>query len=257
MELFWVRPKHRHTRRKGNNKETRKGEKESLAIQPEARVKGDPTKKKKFGISTHHRSREMSHLHRYPPYADFLPPDTEQQCACPYCFSRFVHPLPRNVNQEHEWDANPRRSGDRAHRNTPRMRHHEPDLNLEWPEPCRRPGQPTMQVDQVYVHPYSTHHYSFPVVDHSTARHGVHLTHYPACYMAVVPESATVQDIEAVIAHRPGLVAMARLLATEELLLISTYRCTRDLYRASLQLEVWDNDNQDGRPMNLPRRGRA
>jgi hypothetical protein len=85
------------------------------------------------------------------------------------------------------------------------------------------------------------------VVDHSTVCRGGRPTPYPAFYMALVPESATVQDIEAALAHRRGLLTVARLSATTELRPISEFRCIRDLHQNSLQLEVWDSDDRDRR----------
>lgn len=131
-----------------------------------------------------------------------------------------------------------------THGNTPMVGQREPERNAEGPESYRHQGQEhSMQVDQVYIHPHSAHHYRFPVVDHSTTCHGDGPTPYPDCYMAVVPESATVQDIEDGIAPRPSLVALVRLSATEELVPITAYRGIRDLHRATLQLEVWDGDD--------------
>jgi hypothetical protein len=251
MEFFWVRPKQRNTRRKGKNKKTRQDEEKTSALQIEARPKSDPARRANPGnLTTQQRSRAMSHLHRYPPHPDFLQPDREQHCACAYCLSRFARPS----NGEQERDAHPRRSRDHAHSNTPGMWHREPEPSSEGHEPCRRLGQHPIQVDQVYVHPYSTHHYHFAVVDHSTICHGPGRAPFPAYYLALVPDCAAVQDIEAVLAHRPGLEAMARLSA-EELVPISTFRRTRDLHRASLQLEVWEGDDEGRRSMNAARRG--
>ncbi|KAI1108678.1 hypothetical protein F5Y14DRAFT_71728 [Nemania sp. NC0429] len=96
-------------------------------------------------------------------------------------------------------------------------------------------------MDHVYVHPYFSHHYRFPVVDHSTTCYGYYPTAHPACYIAVVPASAIPKDVEfALLHHRTDLVAMARVRATEELLDIRTFPSLGALHQASMQLEVWD-----------------
>ncbi|KAH8162492.1 hypothetical protein CIB48_g5744 [Xylaria polymorpha] len=116
------------------------------------------------------------------------------------------------------------------------------------------PQQP-VQVRQLYVHPYSTQHYHFPVVDNSTACHGLSPALYPVCYMARVPEAAAVRDIEEVLVRHSGLVAMARLNTNgEELVHINTFHSIRALHEASMQLEVWDSDN-GAENTRMPRNG--
>ncbi|KAJ3557099.1 hypothetical protein NPX13_g9998 [Xylaria arbuscula] len=99
-------------------------------------------------------------------------------------------------------------------------------------------NNPPPQIRQIYVHPYSTYHYRFPVVVHSANGH--RLTASPIFYTAIVPESATVRDIEAELINRQGQVGMARLMATENLVCMNTFQCIRTLHDAALQLEVWD-----------------
>lgn len=61
--------------------------------------------------------------------------------------------------------------------------------------------------------------------------------------MAVVPAAATPKDVETALLHRAGLVAMARLSATEELVdFVRVFRSLGALYDASMQLEVWDGE---------------
>ncbi|KAI2622620.1 hypothetical protein GGS21DRAFT_494409 [Xylaria nigripes] len=103
----------------------------------------------------------------------------------------------------------------------------------------------TPPVEQIYVHPYSIHHYRFAVVDHSSVCRDLAHNTYPVCSVANVPEAASVRDIEAVLVPRPGLVAMVRLLSTQKLIRISTFPSIKPLYEAAMQLEVWDVEPEE------------
>ncbi|KAI0537746.1 hypothetical protein GGR58DRAFT_330753 [Xylaria digitata] len=221
MDFFCVRIKPRNSRRNHRRKGNKKNEKKTATAQVEARPKVEPTRKKTHRKQTHRRSRTMTHPHSH---ADFPAPDKEQHCPCASYRSHLSRPPTRNSNCDHGRDADRHKPEGPAHENQPR--------------------QP--QVNQVYVHPYSTYHYRFPVVDHSATCYGHHITPYPACYTALVPEAAAVRDVETTIAHRPGLMGMARLSATNELVHIGTFHSIRALDEASLQLEVWESENAAG-----------
>ncbi|KAI0909363.1 hypothetical protein F4823DRAFT_430586 [Ustulina deusta] len=218
MDFFCVRSKPRHFRGNHHRKEIKKDKEKTYIVQVEARPRVDPTRRKKLGKERHHRSGAMAHPH---PRAESLAPSKEQHCPCASCRSQLLCSPTGNSNRENGLDI---------HLHEPR------DLARE--NPSHLP-----QSRQVYVHPYSAHHYRFSVVDHSTTCHGHRLSPYPACYTALVPEASAVQDIEAALVHRPGLVGMVRLWATEELVHIGTFHCIKSLHEASLQLEVWDSDN--------------
>ncbi|KAI8945992.1 hypothetical protein F4801DRAFT_566257 [Xylaria longipes] len=113
------------------------------------------------------------------------------------------------------------------------------------------------QFNQIYVHPYSSRHYRFAVVDYSMTCHGPRPAPYPAYSFALVPEVATIRDIESALAHRSGLVVMARLSGPGGgLVQIGTFHDTGALYEASLQLEVRENhDRAENAPMQRNRGG--
>ncbi|KAI1424797.1 hypothetical protein F5Y12DRAFT_422448 [Xylaria sp. FL1777] len=221
MDFFCVRIKPRHCRENSNRKEVKKNREKTSIAQFEARLRVDPARKRKLGKEIHRRSGAMA-----PPHApaDFSAPGKEQPCLCVVCRPRSPRPPMCNSNRER---------GRSVHLHSSEVPAHENPLH-------------SPQVSQVYVHPYSTHHYRFPVVNHSTTCHGRGLAPYPAFYTALVPEAATVYDIELALVNRPDRVGMARLLATGELVHIDTFHCIKTLYEASLQLEVWDSADMAG-----------
>ncbi|KAI0469307.1 hypothetical protein F4859DRAFT_140652 [Xylaria cf. heliscus] len=220
MDFFCVRKPH-HTREKHHRRGAKKREEKASIIRFEARPKdNNPMKNSERGRQSHRRSSAMVRPHASPPPADLSAPDLEQPYTHAYPRLPNTRPPTRDSNRD-EYDTIPRASQGRAQ---------------------ETPQQPA-QVRQFYVHPYSTQHCRFPVVDHSTACHGLRPAPYPAYYMALVPEVAAVRDIEDALVHRSGLVAMARLHAAGELVHISTFHTIRALHEASLQLEVWDSDN--------------
>jgi len=245
----------------------------SSVVHIESRRRSESTRRKKNSseTTTRRKSGAMS-SHRPKYYPDLRPGDNREQqrtapgCACCcHLQSQYTPPSSRNVSREQTGDVNhrhyPEGRADQAHDNLIPLTTRVPSKHSQDHQkgrresggadghtPCKHQSQHQQRhedsafIDQIYVHPYTTHHYRFPVVDHSfTTSHGVRAAaSFPACYMAQVPESATVQDIEAALAHRPGLAVMVRLLATEELVPIGTFRCTKDLHQASLQLEMLD-----------------
>ncbi|KAI0412879.1 hypothetical protein F5X98DRAFT_305003 [Xylaria grammica] len=218
MDFFCVRIKPRYSRRNHKKKNNKKDETKISTIQVEGRPSVEPTRKKKPRKQAHRRSRVMAHPCAH---ADFPASGREEHCPCAHCRSQPARPLTRNPHCDHGPSTDPPRP--------------------EGPDQENQPHLP--RVNRAYVHPYSTYHYRFPVVDHSTTCYGQGITPYPTYYTALVPEAAAVRDIETVLAHRQGLVAMARLLATEELVHIGTFHCIRALYEASSQLEVWDGES--------------
>ncbi|KAK5629278.1 hypothetical protein RRF57_004993 [Xylaria bambusicola] len=212
MELFCVRAKPRYFRRCQGRKEDRKGEKKPSIIYVEARLRA--ARRNPAGETR----RNFSVMVRPNVGTESLASSQEQHCRCVSCRSHLLGPLIHNSSRNHESEFGRGEPGGLAHDNSPQL----------------------PQASQVYVHPYSTHHYRFPVVDHSTACHGHRLTPCPVYYTALVPEVAAIQDIEAALVNHPGRVGMARLLATEQLVRISTFHCIRTLHEVSLQLEVWD-----------------
>ncbi|KAI8634468.1 hypothetical protein F5Y19DRAFT_212302 [Xylariaceae sp. FL1651] len=256
MEFFWVRNKPRHSKEKHNSEGIGKGEeKKRLGRGIEARPKDKHTRKRDFGAPTHRRLRKMAHSHTNATYWGPQTSGREQRCACACRCPRCICVVTNGLNHDQNWIANLHDLGDSTHQGSPRVKstkhvpkHQEWNPNLNGREPPISSGQQPKQSDRVYIHPYSTLHYQFPVVDHSTMCHGVRLAPCPACYVALVPEFATVYDIGSALASRPGLVVMTRLLGTGERVPISTFRCPGDLYQASLQLEVLSSDNEDSSP---------
>ncbi|KAI1826918.1 hypothetical protein F4861DRAFT_21347 [Xylaria intraflava] len=214
MELLCVRTKPRHSKGKHSRKE-------SPAIRIEARP-GDPGKEKYAGPTCRMFS-PVSHSYPDPSHMESEASDREHRhsCACGYCYLEELRPP----------TSNRRQSEGLAGRQGPRER-------------IRGNPQQIARVDQIYVHPYSTHHYRFPVVNHSATCRGSRPAALPVCYMALVPEAATVRDIEAALAPHLGLVAMVRLLSTEEPVHISTFHSIKALHEASMQLEVWDSEKE-------------
>ncbi|KAI0513135.1 hypothetical protein F5B22DRAFT_273709 [Xylaria bambusicola] len=212
MELFCVRSKPRYFRGCQSRKEDRKGEKKSSIIYVEARLRAairNPTE-------TRHNLTVMVHPNVS---TESLASSQEQHSRYSSCRSHLLGPLVHNSSCNHDSDSERGRPGRPAHDNSPQL----------------------PQVSQVYVHPYSTHHYRFPVVDHSTTCHGHRLTPCPVYYTALVPEVAAIQDVVAALVDHPGQVGMVRLLGTDELVHLSTFHCIRILHEVSLQLEVWDS----------------
>ncbi|KAI1174521.1 hypothetical protein F4777DRAFT_378593 [Nemania sp. FL0916] len=251
MDLFCVRAKPRKGRGKHSKKEARKDrERCSRIVHIEARPRDDFAKKKKQREkreNTRPRPREQtyrpsavmaSYQHPSPPSlrTNMNTPTRERRRACTSCCLHAQRgrgtPSPQNTVRDLGCGSDAAPS----------------QMPSPTPSPSRRvvyDKSPEHQtpVGQVYVHPYSVEHYRFPVVDHSTTCRGHRAAPHPACYMALVPKAATPRDIEAALAHRPGLVAMARLSATEDLVNIRTFHCTTMLHEASLQLEVWDRNS--------------
>ncbi|KAI0451911.1 hypothetical protein F5B21DRAFT_361556 [Xylaria acuta] len=227
MDFFCVR-KPRHTREKHHRRRAKKREEKTSIIRFEARPGDNPARNTERGRQTHRRSRAMAHPYPNPPHADSPALNIEQ----PYAYRRSQTPRPpTRSSHRDEHDANPRVSQAQAQ---------------ETPQ----------QLNQIYVHPYSSHHYRFAVVDHSTTCHGSRPVPYPAYSFALVPEVAAVQDIEGALAHHSGLAVMVRLKGPgHELIRIGAFYSIRDLYEASLQLEVCGSNN-GVEAVRMPRNGR-
>lgn len=206
MEFFCVRAKPHYCRR---NRSRREDQRSSSIVHIEAQLK-------RRRRETHNNSDLMARANLC---TGSSASSREQHCLCTTCCCSHLSGSPtHNSNRDHESEA-----------------------DISKPS---RPGQddPTQlhPIPQFYVHPYSFHHYRFPVVNYTTTCHGHRLTACPIFYTAIVPEIAAVQDVEAELVNRPGCVGMVRLRATENLVRINTFRCIRTLHEASLQLEVWD-----------------
>ncbi|KAJ8122247.1 hypothetical protein O1611_g9886 [Lasiodiplodia mahajangana] len=240
MEFFCVRTKPRHAKGRYNKwesskeEETRKKKQTSIAriVQVEARLREDIAKNKKPGKQSHRRSkaREMStQSYTNSPRVDVGAPDEEPQCPCVCCRARA-----RAQQQQHA--RTPTHNTSRPLGGDDTL----PSLDGQAQQNLQHSAVPS---SQIYVHPYSTEHHRFPVVDHSITCHGRHPGPHPTCYMAIVPDGANFGDIEAALASRPGLTVMARILENGELAPIRTFVTIRNLRMASLQLEIWDSGN--------------
>ncbi|KAI1812712.1 hypothetical protein GGS20DRAFT_556612 [Poronia punctata] len=249
MELFCLRTNNsrHHKRRRHSRKTSKEGGKTRHHKVEEARgLRTHSERERNSDLKgTKKSTRQMSH-HRPRCHGD----GRNQQCACAYCFLQPTssHPATKSGNDDQTSDVSLSYRGDRVH-GKPFVvdlpirsgSHQKRERTTDYYKRLHAgPG------DQIYVHPYSTHHYRLPVVDYGATHHGVRVgsSSSPACYMALVPGSATIRDVEAVLARRPGSVAMVRLASTEDLVPIESFHCTRDLYEASLQLEIMD-ENED------------
>ncbi|KAI0406405.1 hypothetical protein F4802DRAFT_596427 [Xylaria palmicola] len=242
MRFFCVYVKHRDSREKHSRREAKKHGSQSPDAQvEEARPKGSSPgkkggknkkskKKKRPGEQTRRRHMSRDMAHRCAEHAA----DHHHQCPCAYCHSRLNRP--RTRNSEHGPDD-----------------HGGCDAQGR----ARHGLQHATQLTQVYVHPHSTRHYRLPVVDHSAACHGHGHSHgrgrsaasyEPVCYTALAPEAASVRDVEAMLARRPGLAVMARLSTTEALVQVAAFHSVRALYEATFQVEVWECDDCVGDP---------
>ncbi|KAI1182537.1 hypothetical protein F5B17DRAFT_419984 [Nemania serpens] len=224
MDLFCVSTRSRrcrgnHSREGTGSDDDDYNEEKNTSLIRTARIEARPrrhlARRKNSGNHAQHPSRAMSPSANSP-HADLAVHNVT--CGRALCYAAQLHPRPARGSRYHMgYHTEP---GDHPTRE---------NLHLQAP------------VDRLYVHPYSLQHYHFPVVDHSTTRH--HPTSHPAYYMAVVPAAATPKDVETALLHRAGLVAMARLSATEELVdFVRVFRSLGALYDASMQLEVWDGE---------------
>ncbi|KAI1438983.1 hypothetical protein GGR50DRAFT_216156 [Xylaria sp. CBS 124048] len=216
MEFLCVRTKPRHSKRKRLRQE-------SAVVRIEARP-NNPKKMEKTAGYPCRKSSIMPHSFR-DVHTELVGLDNKHRyaCACDHCHPERLHLPTSNPGRQSECSSH----------------------KLGLADHTRGISQQAVGIDQVYVHPYSAHHYRFPVVDHSEICRGSRSADYPACYMVLVPEAATVRDVEAVLAPRPGLVAMVRLLSTEEPVHIGTFHCIKTLHESSMQLEIWNDDKGD------------
>ncbi|KAI1164742.1 hypothetical protein F5B18DRAFT_614308 [Nemania serpens] len=217
MDLFCVSTKSRRRRGKHGREGTDSDDEKTTSIIRTARIEARPRRKNSEKYAQR-QSRAMSHLSANSPRADG--PAHHANCVCARCYVQQFRPRSARGFRDH----------------------------LGHPAQLAGPGDhPAREIPnhsaRLYVHPYSIQHFHFPVVDHSTVCHGRHPAPYPAYYVAVVPVAATPRDVDAALLHRPGLVAMARLSGTNELVDVRTFPTLGALYDASLQLEVWDSED--------------
>ncbi|TRX89281.1 hypothetical protein FHL15_009854 [Xylaria flabelliformis] len=223
MDFFCVR-KARHAGEKQYKKGTRKHKEQTSLILFEARARDDPTRNTERSRQTRRKSRAVQ-PHRNLPALDM---------------DEFPFG-PRAPTHNHVQDAN------QANPTVP-----QGQGQGQGQGPAQQIQQTRQRFHQIYVHPYSSHHYRFSVVNLSIMCHGSGPgpTAHPVCSFALVPEVAAMSDIESALGHRPGLVTMARLRASGLLVHINTFQSIRALHEASLQLEVRESDNNvDDAPM--------
>ncbi|KAI0113525.1 hypothetical protein GGR51DRAFT_556673 [Nemania sp. FL0031] len=245
MEFFCVRMKPHHTRGEAKKEEDIKKKEISIlrVAQIEARRSGDLARNRKLGKQSHRKSRAramsaQSHTSASP--ADVVPSDEEPQCSCVCCRTRarartqVQHARTPTPTPTQTGSPSRPLGGDDILHGLDSQVDSQAQQNLQ---------HSTAPVSQIYVHPYSTQHHRFPVVDHSITCHGRRPDSHPVYYVAIVPDAANLEDIEAALVGRPGLVVMTRLSGSEELVPIHTYLTTRGLFEASMQLEIWDRDN--------------
>ncbi|KAI0967990.1 hypothetical protein F4678DRAFT_230529 [Xylaria arbuscula] len=216
-DFFWVSTKPRRSRENHSNQEN-KEHVEKAAIRIEARPRTGSAKGKKQGGKLRKKLLQKSGTMTHPHTGPDLAARREQLCPCVSCRSQLSRQV-AHISHGHD---------------EPNVNQHSP----QGPASGNLPHSPP--IHQIYVYPHSTYHYRFPVVDHSR-----NITSFPVCYTALVPEAAAVRDIVATLINRPGMVAMVRLSATEELVRIDTFQfhCIRALSDASMQLEIWESTN--------------
>ncbi|KAI1266204.1 hypothetical protein F5Y18DRAFT_435144 [Xylariaceae sp. FL1019] len=134
-----------------------------------------------------------------------------------------------------------RERGTSTHSLTPRGRPSRSTQTDDEPLSFYHSGQPRVIrceapiTRQIFVYPHSVPHYEFPVVDYSLSTEERANPHW---YFASVPEVASVQDMEIMLAHGEGLVVMVRMQKNEELVQIGKFDSVARLFRDSMQLEV-------------------
>ncbi|KAI1488928.1 hypothetical protein F5X96DRAFT_45718 [Biscogniauxia mediterranea] len=108
------------------------------------------------------------------------------------------------------------------------------------------PATPPLAAHEVYVYPWSVSHISFPIVDYSKGRRAHHSSLWPACYMAIAPNCATCQDVEAVLApDASDLVVIARTSPRGEGRPLRSFRDIIELRSQAFQLEIWDEEEEE------------
>ncbi|KAI0545215.1 hypothetical protein F4679DRAFT_562065 [Xylaria curta] len=218
MDFFCVR-KPRHAGEKQYKKATRKHKEQTSIIHLEARPRNNPTRSTERSRQTRRRSGAVQ------PHRNLPALNMEE-----YPFGNQANP------------AVPQGQGGQA----------QAQAQAQGPGRAQQLQQLRQRLHQIYVHPYSSHHYRFSVVNLSVICHGSgpNPVAQPVCLFALVPEVAAVADIESAVALRPGLVTMARLRASGLLVPINTFQSIRALHEASLQLEIRESDNNvDDAPM--------
>ncbi|KAI0384684.1 hypothetical protein F5Y04DRAFT_277415 [Hypomontagnella monticulosa] len=97
--------------------------------------------------------------------------------------------------------------------------------------------------EETYVYPTSAGQIHFPVVDYTSAERVKDRENWPKCTMAVTPSCAKMSDIQAALAPRgSGHIVVARIHRTKKTEPIANYRTPKDLFKASIQLEIWDEN---------------
>ncbi|KAI0598671.1 hypothetical protein F4775DRAFT_553837 [Biscogniauxia sp. FL1348] len=115
--------------------------------------------------------------------------------------------------------------------------------------PAASPATPPLVAHEVYVYPWSVSHISFPIVDYSKGRRAHHSSLWPACYMAIAPNCATCQDVEAVLApDTSNLVVIARTSPRGEGRPLRSFRDIIELRSQAFQLEIWDEEEEASAP---------
>ncbi|KAI1754938.1 hypothetical protein F4782DRAFT_466487 [Xylaria castorea] len=251
MDFFCVR-KSRHARKKQHKRRTRKYEEQTSIIRFEARPRDNPTRNTERGRQTRRMSGAMANPFENQHLRDLRA--LEQ--AFPYHRPQTPRVPTRNLDRDGN-QANPIVPQGRANIMAPQHQANPfvPQAQANPFVPQGQAQETPQQFNQVYVHPYSSHHYRFAVVNHSIICHGLGPSLHPVCSFALVPEFAAVRDIEGALAHRPELVTMARLKGTGQLVHMNTFNNIRALHEASLQLEVRDFDNNVDDAPTLRNRG--
>ncbi|KAI1758851.1 hypothetical protein GGR53DRAFT_471934 [Hypoxylon sp. FL1150] len=108
------------------------------------------------------------------------------------------------------------------------------------------PGDPHLAATYpaIYIYPNSSHHITFPLVNHAAAERAKHTSLGPVCYVAIAPHSAKPVDFELSLAPRDsGLVVLARLAKSQRTASLSSFRDIDKLREVTIQLEIWDKED--------------
>lgn len=106
----------------------------------------------------------------------------------------------------------------------------------------------------IYIYPNSSHHITFPLVNHTAAERAKHAnSSRPACYVAIAPHSAKPVDFEESLAPKDsGLVVVARLSKSQKTAPLTSFKDIDKLREVSIQLEIWDKDELEEELVEVP-----
>ncbi|KAI1329287.1 hypothetical protein F5Y16DRAFT_366357 [Xylariaceae sp. FL0255] len=232
MEVCWVcvKPVKRHKHKSQEKEQAQQGQQDQHAEHKQQK----PT-------MAHHDQEN-------PPVVYFHLPDHGPH-ACPYVKYQPRFPLAavNAFNEQHSHWLNdlepsvnkpyyPGPTSTTSTQETPKLHQHHDHKHRPQQPSVTSSRVPSPDIPQIYVHPYSAFHYELAVVEH------IGPNTEPRCYVVLVPENASMGDIEATLAPRKDLKVRSRLEKTGKLTKLGAFKSLRDLDQLSLQLEVFDKE---------------